>query len=116
MKTNIAFVCAHALTREPRSVPRLMAAASCLQKKTLRRVDLQGSQVQAAVSFCQANQQHSASPEWPAQQTVNIIGILTRSRCGQVCKIVNKEHDGATACPPGGWKGLVSLAIIQITG
>lgn len=48
----------------------------------------------------------------PAQQTVNIIGILTPSRCGQVCKIVNKKHDGATAHCHIEWKSLLLLAII----
>lgn len=35
----------------------------CLETTTLRRVDLQGSQVVGTVSLCQSNQQHSASPE-----------------------------------------------------
>lgn len=57
------------------------------------------SSSQGAVSFCQGNHSSPRPPlNSPAHETVNVIGILTPSRCDRLCKIVNKQHDGATAC------------------
>lgn len=73
------------------------------KKKTAELIcrDLRFRMLSASVSAVSSSQ---PSLEQPAQWTVNIIGILTPSGCGEVCKIVNKGHDGPAACCPGDGK------------